>query len=215
MDSSTLTSTSSRLLEALEKLGASKGAGLQSPDGPGAQPSQDLVRAFEEALAGNPSPETQDPQVLQLSTGDDSLRPQSAGETRYEFVQPADSAMPPDGLSPLADKVPASLETLPSQGPRSATHGLHGIAETDAPQPGLHATENPELHTAPGVSGTAQGDMQELMGILDKISNGQLSASELYRLQYLVGMLKVQATGGTQSAQQTSQGIESLLKQQG
>ena len=38
---------------------------------------------------------------------------------------------------------------------------------------------------------------------------------ELFRVQYLVGMLKVQAQAGQQTSQSASQGMESLLRQQG
>ena len=44
---------------------------------------------------------------------------------------------------------------------------------------------------------------------------GNASATELYQLQFLVGMLRVQATGGAKLSQQVNQGFESLLKQQG
>ncbi len=55
----------------------------------------------------------------------------------------------------------------------------------------------------------------ELSQLLEKAGGGQISPVELYRIQYLVGMLKVEATGAVKVSQQTGQGFESLLKQQG
>lgn len=39
-----------RLLEALERLGVSRGAELRAPDGPGGSPDAELIREFEAAL---------------------------------------------------------------------------------------------------------------------------------------------------------------------
>ena len=51
--------------------------------------------------------------------------------------------------------------------------------------------------------------------LLERVGGGNASATELYQLQFLVGMLRVQATGGAKLSQQVNQGFESLLKQQG
>ena len=51
--------------------------------------------------------------------------------------------------------------------------------------------------------------------LLERVGGGNASAAELYQLQFLVGMLRVQATGGAKLSQQVNQGFESLLKQQG
>ena len=57
--------------------------------------------------------------------------------------------------------------------------------------------------------------LQELARLLERVGGGNASATELYQLQFLVGMLRVQATGGAKLSQQVNQGFESLLKQQG
>ena len=56
---------------------------------------------------------------------------------------------------------------------------------------------------------------EELARLLERVGGGNASATELYQLQFLVGMLRVQATGGAKLSQQVNQGFESLLKQQG
>ena len=58
-------------------------------------------------------------------------------------------------------------------------------------------------------------ELQELARLLERVGGGNASATELYQLQFLVGMLRVQATGGAKLSQQVNQGFESLLKQQG
>ena len=63
--------------------------------------------------------------------------------------------------------------------------------------------------------GGIRDDVQEVARLLERVTGGNLSAVELYRLQYLVGMLQVQASSGSKVSQQAGQGIESLLKQQG
>ena len=67
-----------------------------------------------------------------------------------------------------------------------------------------------------GRADAVQADgVQELARLLERVGGGNASAAELYQLQFLVGMLRVQATGGAKLSQQVNQGFESLLKQQG
>ena len=47
------------------------------------------------------------------------------------------------------------------------------------------------------------------------MNTGALSPQDLYRMQYITGMLKVQSSAGVNVSQRTTQGFESLLKQQG
>ena len=60
-------------------------------------------------------------------------------------------------------------------------------------------------------------DGEELGRLLERVS-GQgalVSPQELLHVQQLVGMLNVQAKVGVQTSQQTTQGLESLLRQSG
>lgn len=65
-----------------------------------------------------------------------------------------------------------------------------------------------------GTSG-AEDPLRELARLVERVATGQPTPTELYRLQYMVGMLRLQASSGTQVSQQATQGLESLLKQQG
>lgn len=47
------------------------------------------------------------------------------------------------------------------------------------------------------------------------VASGTLSHEDLYRLQYSAGMLKIQGSSGKGLSQEASQGLESLLRQQG
>ncbi len=78
---------------------------------------------------------------------------------------------------------------------------------------GFRRVEGPE--TAQPVEMNPDDSMRELARLIERVGGGNASSAELYRLQYLVGMLRVQATGGSQLSQQVNQGFESLLKQQG
>lgn len=66
-----------------------------------------------------------------------------------------------------------------------------------------------------GFRPSLQNRITELSQLLEKASSCHISPVELYRIQYLVGILKVQATGAVKVSQQVGQGVESLLKQQG
>ena len=166
----------SKLLEALEKLGVSKGAELRSL-GPQGEPPAELVRAFEDALR---APDGQGgPSVQGVAEGSREHGPfEEAGQDIPEVTR-TDEAIPPN----------------PSQDP------VYGIS-------GPQAVE--------GRTDAVQTDgMQELARLLERVGGGNASATELYQLQFLVGMLRVQATGGAKLSQQVNQGFESLLKQQG
>ena len=78
---------------------------------------------------------------------------------------------------------------------------------------GFRRVEGPEA--AQSAEMNPDDSMRELARLIERVGGGNASAAELYRLQYLVGILRVQATGGSQLSQQLNQGFESLLKQQG
>lgn len=64
-------------------------------------------------------------------------------------------------------------------------------------------------------TGGPDAQLRELGQLLERVAGGQPSPTELYRLQYMMGMLRLQASSGVQLSQQGSQGLETLLKQQG
>lgn len=105
-----------------------------------------------------------------------------------------------------------ALRTLPKipcmASPRGArVDGIGGTMRIESPS-GTQAVEG-------RTDAVQTDDMQELARLLERVGGGNASATELYQLQFLVGMLRVQATGGAKLSQQVNQGFESLLKQQG
>ncbi|ADP88357.1 hypothetical protein [Nitratidesulfovibrio vulgaris] len=104
-----------------------------------------------------------------------------------------------------------------------------GLGETSPTSPqGADRTHAPDgVRTSPEVPGTghesgagrgasgADDPLRELARLVERVATGQPTPTELYRLQYMVGMLRLQASSGTQVSQQATQGLESLLKQQG
>ena len=87
---------SARLLEALEKLAewAGSGPGGNGPSGP---PSEDVVRAFEEALAG-PSEGAEAEAAEMVDAGNASVPPDAAGMADAPYAPgPAESVPPLEG----------------------------------------------------------------------------------------------------------------------
>ena len=111
---------------------------------------------------------------------------------------------------------PAEAEGL-SAGPVSsvpeadaARIKVHGAGETQ-PTEALSRTGGPEI-TAERPESDVLRDVARLM---ERVGSGGASMTDLYRLQYMVGILRLQASGGSHLSQQVNQGFESLLKQQG
>lgn len=180
----------SKLLEALERLGVSPGADLRSSEGPQGRPSPDVVRAFEEALKDGPS-ETQAAE----SARTDVPGPAQAMPSPAETEVPATTA-----VAPVSEADAARMEVAPPDEARLAE--AQAVPRSDAP-PRMEA-ERPE--------GEA---LREVVRLMERVGSGGASMTDLYRLQYMVGMLRVQASGGSHLSQQVNQGFESLLKQQG
>lgn len=202
MEPGSVANLASRLLAALEKTGVSSGAELRSDFGPSGQPDPELVRAFEEALERGP--ETA-PQGLSGS-GEVSG---SAGRAPMEAQPPVEGGFRAEAVaeSHRGTDAPEAPDRIADQ-----SEGLR-TAETDgfAPREATDAAPRPD---APG--GTEPGDgLRELHDILERMGSGPLRAEELFRMQYLVGMLKVQAESGMKASQKTTQGFDSLLRQKG
>lgn len=80
---------------------------------------------------------------------------------------------------------------------------------------GQEVKEPQAVFQSEGIS--RQDALEELGRLLERVS-GQgalVSPQELLHVQQLVGMLNVQAKVGVQTSQQTTQGLESLLRQSG
>ncbi|MEG1610683.1 MAG: hypothetical protein RR317_05825 [Bilophila sp.] len=169
MEISGFTQTGTRLLDALEKMGASPGAELRSASGPLGLPPVELVQAFEAAL-NNPTA---------LHGADRALAPAPVAEVSLDtpVVNATDVVSRPADVAAIGD------EPLQKVGQKVGQ---------EAPP--------------------AYGAMQESLA---EVLSGSLSPEELFRLQYHAGVLKVQGSSGKSLSQTASEGLESLLKQQG
>lgn len=143
----------SKLLEALEKLGVSKGAELRSL-GPQGEPPAELVRAFEDALR---APDGQGgPSVQGVAEGSREHGPfEEAGQDIPEVAR-TDEAIPPN---PSEDPVYGISEG-------SRIDGIGGTMRIESPS-GPQAVE--------GRTDAVQTDgMQELARLLERVGGGTL-----------------------------------------
>ena len=188
-----------KLLEALEKL--SQWAGEPSGGGPSGAPSRELVRAFEEALSTAP------PEGPAAAAGEGAPTASSAaallpGPAEAMPCPPVDGAGAEGSLA-----VEQSGNTLAVEQPGAARGA-------DAPA-GQEVTEPQAVFQSEGIS--RQDVLEELGQLLERVSaqGAAISPQELLHVQQLVGMLNVQAKVGVQTSQQTTQGLEGLLRQSG
>ena len=184
---------SARLLEALEKLAewAGSGPGGNGPSGP---PSEDVVRAFEEALAG-PS--------------------EGAEAEAAEMVDAGNASVPRPALPPPGAAQPRAAD--PGRNPqpplrRGKTRSRSSPTREDPlRKPGC------PLQAGERIPPDRERPVRELGRLLDEFSRpgANIGPDALFRAQYLAGMLRVQAQTGLKTSQSASQGMESVLRQQG
>lgn len=188
-----------RLLEALEKL--AQWAGEPSGGGPSGAPSRELVRAFEEALSLPPA------DASAAAAGGTGGAPAATAL----LPGPAESMPCPSVAGTGAEGSPSPVEQA---GKGVAVERPAAAGGADVPS-GQEVKEPQAVFQSEGIS--RQDALEELGRLLERVS-GQgalVSPQELLHVQQLVGMLNVQAKVGVQTSQQTTQGLESLLRQSG
>ena len=198
MERGSVTPLAGKLLAALEKSGISSGAELRSSLGPSGPPAQELVRSFEEALSKGPETISTD------VSGTDTSREMS-GFQRLDPTPALDGAVNPD---PTIQEIPAP-EAAGMDNPsgwKPEYIEARGVEQTLHPQASADVQD---------VRPTGSDPLRELENIANRMEAGQMTAEDLFRMQYLIGMLKVQTESGMQASRKTAQGFDSLLKQQG
>ena len=197
--------SSSRLMEALEKLGEWAGSG--AGNGPSGPPSRDLVRAFEDALSGS-SGETELSETPGAADAAGAELPPGPAESVPSFDDKGTQAVERKTSVPDAP-VAESVELHPELRPEAVSSAESVGADTRSLGP---AEAGFRMEFREG-----ENPVQELGRLLEDFSRpgAVVGPEELFRVQYLVGMLKVQAQAGQQTSQSASQGMESLLRQQG
>ena len=188
---------SARLLEALEKLAEWAGSG-PGGNGPSGSPSEDVVRAFEQALAG-PS---EGAAAETAAVGGDTAPPDAAAMDVPSVPGPAQSVPPLErgGIRISEAGVPAS--EMP--GGLSSPAGAEPVDFGPDRQPGAvrppeaaasgGRTDVPDTQTVRAQSSEEETPVRELGRLLDEFSRpgANIGPDALFRAQYLAGMLKVQ-----------------------
>lgn len=188
-----------KLLEALEKL--SQWAGEPSGGGPSGAPSRELVRAFEEELSTAPA------EGPAAAAGESGTAASSAAPL---LPGPAESMPCP----PVAGTGAESSLAVEQSGNPFVVEQPAATGGADVPA-GQEVTEPQAVFQSEGIS--RQDVLEELGQLLERVSGqgAAISPQELLHVQQLVGMLNVQAKVGVQTSQQTTQGLEGLLRQSG
>ncbi len=215
--------STSRLMEALEKLGEWAGSGTGG-NGPSGSPSDEVVRAFEEAMA-EPAEEAGG---VAIESGNADFAPPTADLAEPLLPGPAESVPPPDGREL---RVSGSEKDVPgvTSGEAPAPVGVNAAEQSEGVGQRPEAVEVPDAVHA-GEQGAApenslfrveapraESPVRELGRLLEEFSRpgASIGPEALFRVQYLVGMLKVQMQAGLKTSQNASQGMESVLRQQG
>ena len=204
MELNSLVSTSSKLLDALEKCGQSQGAELKS-SGPMGNPDPELVKEFELALDG----------INLDTTGLDQDASQSDNT-----VKSSDNVASLDGTSRVSNGNNVSYV--------DRIEGVERVNITDniETQPTKHVnninTVNMETNPVENIGrnqelspNTSDDIVKELKSIVEHISKGNISHTELFRAQYITAMFSQQVSIGNKSSQQGSQALDSILKSKG
>lgn len=134
-----------------------------------------------------------------LNKGPEAITGDAAGMTEPHEVRGVDQ-IPSGNLS--ADNV--SMDGTAQEMP----------APTTIEKPATSLTDNDHVPTGQDRQPGSE-PLRELENIMNRIDSGQLRAEDLFRMQYLIGMLKVQTESGMQASRKTAQGFDNLLKQQG
>ncbi|MBZ2170599.1 hypothetical protein [Nitratidesulfovibrio sp. SRB-5] len=205
-------------LEALEGPGAGPGEGLGGDAATGGQPFAESG-AGQGGQLGQPAvPGAEGP--ASLADPDAAVRLDDAGAAIRPVDDPSRAASP-DGTRGVPERIDGVQDAPPAEagGLRDGAGQVEraGRAEQagQIEQAERAGTSGPEAARGADAPATPDGQLREVAQLLDRVASGQATPTELYRLQYMVGMLRVQASSGVQVSQQGSQGMEALLRQQG
>ena len=140
-----------------------------------------------------------------------------SGAPSRELVRAFEEALslpPADASAAAAGGTGGAPSPVEQAGKGFAVERPAAAGGADVPA-GQEVKEPQAVFQSEGIS--RQDALEELGRLLERVS-GQgalVSPQELLHVQQLVGMLNVQAKVGVQTSQQTTQGLESLLRQSG
>lgn len=116
----------------------------------------------------------------------------------------------------------AEFEQYMQETPETAQ--TDGISQLQPNSPfEVHFTDNAVIETpkiekpaeTQNISAEPQEYLNEIQEIFSQIENNELTASNLFRLQYLTNMLNVQVTQNNSLSKSSTEQFETFLKQQG
>lgn len=221
MDISSFASQNSKLLDAFEKMASSAGSELKS-SGPMGEPSSELVQEFEAALqasseeAGTQGQNTSDTSTLTID--EENLPPPNfslevhslqdvqnvTGLDSTQVIQSVDNT---SSINSIDNNTFAETDTgnffLEKVDVNASTEKVQGA---NSEQNSSQKVSSEELDT--------REIMSELKDIMDKIGQGNMSSTDLFRAQYLTSLFSLNVTSGSKTTQQAAQGVESILKEQ-
>ncbi len=206
----------SKLLSALANLGNAAGSELVS-NGVLSAPDE-LVKAFEEAMQGIDMSMNQEAnnastnQDSSLSSNDNDILKGPAEEVPSLNLD--NQQVEVDGLN-HAQQIENSTEAQNIDWQNSSSSSQDFTFDRSQ-QAQVNQHEN--IANISNDNKVQTGELgHELQAILEKLAQpgANLSHLELYRAQYIMGMLKTQAQTGMKISQGISQGLESALKQNG
>lgn len=214
-------------LEALEGPGAGPSEGQGGDAATGGQPFAESGagqggQLGQPAVPGAEGPAS--PGGLEGPTGvadpDAAVRLDDAGSAIRPVDDPSRAASP-DGARGVPERIDGVQDAHPAEagglrdGPGQVERAGRAERAEQAGQAERAGTSGPEAARGADAPATPDAQLREVAQLLDRVAGGQATPTELYRLQYMVGMLRVQASSGVQVSQQGSQGMEALLRQQG
>lgn len=205
-------------LEALEGPGEGLGAGLGGDAATGGQPfaeggAEQGGQAFQ---AGQPAVQGAEGPAG-LADTDAAVRLDGDAAALRPVDDPSRAAAP-DGTRGVPERVDGVHDAAPAEagGLRDGTGPAERAGQTEQTKQADRAgASGPEAARGADAPATPDAQLREVGQLLERVAGGQATPAELYRLQYMVGMLRVQASSGVQVSQQGSQGMEALLRQQG
>lgn len=211
-------------LEALEGPGAGLGEGQGGDAAAGGQPfAEGGAEQGGQPFQAGPSaaPGAEGPTGLE---GPDAAVRLDDTAAAIRPVNDPSRAASPDASRGVPERIDGVQDAAPAEagGLRDGTGPVEraGRAEQagqieQAEQTARAGTSTPDAVRDADAPATPDAQLREVAQLLDRVTGGQATPAELYRLQYMVGMLRVQASSGVQVSQQGSQGMEALLRQQG
>ncbi len=186
----------SKLLTALSELGNAQGTGLKS-DAPAA-PSKELIQAFEDAMQNSNSQANDQQSQYAMNENEQN----AYSKVQFEHDQNYSQNQKTQGIDSETGKVYDVSQSSESQSLDARASFRKDISE---------AQNNFEANNP-----ARQEDLlKELTTIAENFSQhgAQITQVELFRIQYILGILNSQSQTGMKVSQTVSQGLENLLKQ--